>query len=158
MSETRAEVHVRRHRNAHTHTASATCSGSMTSPCNSRVALTRVRTLSLTCLMAFSTMPTDVEFCGACAIALTPKRSVSSLITASRNANTAGSVSELTINSGSPSLFNDSTVSLIAAWSSTPLHCLCMLGLTVTTNNEVAPLVFSPSSLDVGSSQSMKNP
>ena len=35
--------------------SSATCSGSMTTPCNSRVAVTKVRTFSLTSLTAFST-------------------------------------------------------------------------------------------------------
>ena len=90
---------VRRTLKCTTHQASATCSGSMTAPCNSRVAITRVRTFFLTCLMAFSTMPTDaVSYIGgACAIARTPKRSFSSLITASRKANMAGSLSDLTI-------------------------------------------------------------
>ena len=107
-----------------THQANATCTGFMTTPSISRVAITKVRTFSLTCLMVFSTNPADAKsyFGGACAIAGTPKRSFSSLITASRNANMAGSLSDLPISSGQPSLFSDSTVSLIAAWSSTPLH------------------------------------
>ena len=47
----------------------------MTTPCNSRVAVTRVRTFSLTFLMAFSTVPADAEsyYGGACATARTPK-------------------------------------------------------------------------------------
>ena len=47
-------------------------------------------------------MPADAEsyFGGACAIALTPKRCFIPVITASHNANMAGSLSDLTINSG----------------------------------------------------------
>ena len=73
----------------------------------------------------------------------------SSLITASRSAHVAASLSDLTINSGLPSLFNDSTVSLNAGHP-TPLHWtsllqIIMLGLTFTTRNGVALLVCSPS-------------
>ena len=55
------------------HQANAACSKSMATPCNSRVAIAKVRTFSLTCLMA-----------RACAIARTPKRSFNSQISASR--------------------------------------------------------------------------
>ena len=119
----------------------------MITTCNSPVAITRIRTFSVTCVMAFSTMPTDAEsyFGGTSSIARTPKGSFNSLITTSRNANVAGPLSDLTINSGYPSLFNISTVSLIAVWSSTPLHWtnmlqIIILGLTFTTRNGVAAL------------------
>ena len=92
--------------------------------------------------------------------ALKPKRSFNSLATASRNDRTASSSPDDTINSGYPSLFRDSTVSLIAARSSTPLHCTSMLlimllGLTFNTKNAAAP-VASP--LKASSCQSVKNP
>ena len=119
----------------------------MITTCNSHVTITRIRTVSLTCVMAFSTMPTDAEsyFGGTSSIARTPKSSFNSLITTSRNANVAGALSDLTINSGYPSLFNNSTVSLVAVWSSTPLHWtnmlqIIILGLTFTTRNGVAAL------------------
>ena len=83
---------------------------------------TRDRIFSFTSLMAFSTMPADAEsyFGGACAMALTPKRSL-------RRGILTCLVHCLTINFGYSSLFSDSTRTLIAAWSSTPLHCTVML-------------------------------
>ena len=128
--------------------------------CNSRVAIANQCShfLSMIFLMAFSTLASDAEsyFGGACAVALTPKRSFSSLITASRNENTAGSVCDLTTSSRKPVCSTTRQFLSTAAWSSTPLHCTSMLqmimpGLTFTQNG-VAPLVSSPST------PSVKNP
>ena len=126
-----------------THHTSATCSGSMTTPCNSRVAINNVRTSASTNLVAFSIMPADAEtyFGGACAIILTPNRSFSSRITAPRNARIVGSLSDLTVNLRCPSLFN--------ALTSSPLHCAGMSQIDHAwldfhyQHNRVSPVVIS---------------
>ena len=115
--------------------------------------------------MAFYTMPADAETYvgGACAIALTPKRSFCSLIPASRNAVMAGSVSDMTLNAGYPSRFSASTVSLIAAWPSTPSHCASMFSdrherLDFHHSKRSGSLVISLSPFCVGSCPPVKNP
>ena len=142
-------------------TPNVTCSQPITTPRNSRAAITSVRTFSFTSLMAFSTMPAAAEsyYGRACAFALAPKRSVHSLATASRDALIAGSLSSRTKNSGYPSLFRDSTVSVRAVWS--PHLALCKRAPdhhSSTTENGVPSLLICPSLLVVCSCPSGKNP
>ena len=93
--------------------------------------------------MALSTRPADTElyFGGSWAIALTQNHSFSSLITVSRNACIAGSLSDLTIKSGCP------TRQILRLLPGPPRPCIVQAchrsPCSASTENGVAPLVIS---------------